>query len=284
MNLEALISALVPGRAKGGIEAGPDPRPGSPGFEDWLQQAAEPVPPLSGQSEMGADEPHPPTHFAENTAGKRASRRAADLSPPANAGAIAFAERPLLVETSLQFGVDTPGLSPRPSDIRWIGEVLQYRIADLLQGRIGDGHGDRSVRSLAPLPVHSGGDRRPNPADKRPSIFSMVPVAQTAIENSPVPQGDGAEESARPTAGRRDQTAGALAARLMEHFGRVNPNGPLVHLQPEQDGLWRLFLRLPKLPESALAELGGELKSLMHTFGLKLGTFEIVETPNREAR
>jgi hypothetical protein len=64
----------------------------------------------------------------------------------------------------------------------------------------------------------------------------------------------------------------------------VNPNGPLVHLQPEQDGLWRLFLRLPKLPESALTELGAELKSLMNIFGLKLGTFEIVETPNREAR
>ena len=286
MNLEALISALVPGRAKGGIEAGPDPRPGSPGFEDWLQQAAEPVPPLSDQPEIGADEPHPPTHFAENTAGKRASRRAADLSPPANAGAIAFAERPLLVETSLQFGVDTPGLSPRPSNIRWIGEVLQYRIADLLQGRIGDGHGDRFVRSLAPLPVHSGGDRRPNPADKRPPIFSILPISQAAAENSalPVSEGDGAAEGARPAAGRRDQTAGALAARLMEHFGRVNPNGPLVHLQPEQDGLWRLFLRLPKLPESALTELGAELKSLMNIFGLKLGTFEIVETPNREAR
>jgi hypothetical protein len=284
MNLEALISALVHGRAKGGIEAGPEPRPGSPGFEDWLQQAAEPVPPLPDQREMGAA-PLTPAHSTENTLDHRVSRRAADLTPAASEGAIAFAERPLLVETSLQFGADTPGLSPRPSDIRWIGEVMQYRIADLLHGRIGDGHGDVSLRSLAPVPAHSG-DQRANPADKRSPIFSILPISQGAVENSALPaaEGDGAAEGARPAAGRRDQTAGALAARLMEHFGRVNPNGPLVHLQPEQDGLWRLFLRLPKLPESALTELGAELKSLMNIFGLKLGTFEIVETPNREAR
>jgi hypothetical protein len=239
---------------------------------------------LSGQPEIGADKPHPPAYFAENSAGERASRRAADLSPLASSGAIAFAERPLLVETSLRFGTDAPRLSSRPSDIRWIGEVLEYRIADLLQGWIGDGHGDRSMRSLAPLPVHSGGDHRSNPADKRPPILSMVPVAQTAIENSPVPQSDGADESARPAAGRRDFPAGALAARLMAHFGRLVPNGPLVHLQPEQDGHWRLFLRVPKLSDGELTELRDELKGLMNAFGLKLGTFEIVEKQNGEAQ
>lgn len=280
MNLEALISALVPGRAKGGIETGPEPRPGSRGFEDWLQQAAEPAPPLPDQREMGAA-PLTPAHSAENTLDHRVSRRAADLTPAASEGAIAFAERPLLVETSLQFGADTPGVSPRPSDIRWIGEVMQYRIADLLQ----PSHGDGSPRSLAPVPAHSG-DQRASRADKRPPVFSILPISQAAAENSPLPgpEGDGAVEGARPAAGRREQTAGALAARLMEHFGRMNPNGPLVHLQPEHDGLWRLFLRLPKLPESALAELGAELKSLMDAFGMKLGTFEVVEKQNGEAQ
>ena len=272
MNLEALISALVPGRARGSVETGSETHPESGMFQDWLQREAEQVAPL------------PQPDFTERTTGDHASRRAGDLTPVATGSAIAFAERPLLVETSLEFGPGARALSPDLSDIRWTGEVLQYRIADFLRRWTGEGNGDGSARVLTPSLALPDRDHRANPADRRAAIFSMVPIAQTAGETSlsPIAEGQGDAESARPAAGRRDQAAGALAARLMEHFGRTLPNGPVVHLQPEQDGLWRLFLRLPKLAEGALAELREELKGLAETFGLKLGTFEIVETRTRE--
>lgn len=287
MNLEALISALVPGRAKSGTAAAPEAHPGLPQFQDWLQQAGEPAPPLPGQPEPLPDSlSH--AHSAERTVSDRASRRAAELNPAASSGAIAFAERPLLVETFLLFGEERPGLSPPSdlSDIRWIGDVLRYRIADFLRGWSGGEHAGWPGWPLAPSPGHSDQDRRTNPGDKRLPIFSMVLLGQTAGENSPPPaaESNDAAENGRTALGRRDYPAGALAARLMEHLGRMLPNGPLVHLQPEQDGNWRLFLRLPKLSDGALAELGEELKNLMNAFGLKLGTFEIVETQKGEPR
>lgn len=280
MNLEALIAALVPGRTGGGREPVPEPHQGSPGFQDWLQHEGDHLP-LPRQAPAMTKLTRE-IHSIGKAIGDSATRRAADLTPAANGSAVAFAERPILVETSLEFGARDAGFELRSdhSDIRWIGEVLQYRVGDFLQARAGKAHPGWPGPSPSPLAGPPDEGHRPGPAEKHLPVFRMVPVTQTAAAAGP--QSDVGTESVQPETWRRGRASGALAARLMEHFGRITSDGPLVQLHPEQDGLWRLFLRLPKLAEGALAELREELKGLVEAYGLTLGTFEVVETQTGE--
>src|SRR5690606_5744811 len=110
---------------RGGMAAGPEPHAGTPGFRDWLREAAEPVSDLAGKGKSAGD--FSPRGLGQQASDNGVSRRAAELTPIASARAIAFAERPLLVETSLEFGSDAASPSSRFPDIRWIAEVLQYR-------------------------------------------------------------------------------------------------------------------------------------------------------------